>query len=357
VSGFILLFRLAGVHAATLAVLAGCATQPELPPADSAEPGIESEPATAPEEDYSYQRAVALLVEGRTDPAERMLKTRLEAVPGDDSARELLRQIQADPTEYLGESSFEYEVKPGESLSVLADRFLGNHRLFIVLARYNDIETPSLLRVGQALRIPGNYRDDAAPSRTPTDREEQARAYLADSRPRQVLELYAGVDPDSLSRDELTLLGDAHQRWIERALSSGNLDTARERLDAAQALAPADGGWSDRLGWLEGRITAEAAYRDGLRLRELEPAAAAQAFNRALSVDPEHVRARESLSRLRDNAVPKLHQEAVILYRHQDLDEAIDLWNQILAISPDFEPAQAYRARARELRRRLEELD
>jgi tetratricopeptide (TPR) repeat protein len=45
----------------------------------------------------------------------------------------------------------------------------------------------------------------------------------------------------------------------------------------------------------------------------------------------------------------------VVLYRDQQLDKAIALWNRVLAIAPNYEPAVAYRARALELKQRLKQ--
>lgn len=331
------------------AATGGCAAISELPTTGGVDPGAG--------EDFSHARVMELLHEGHAARARSMLAARLEAEPGDSRSRELLRQIEAPPAEYLGEASFDYEVQPGETLSVLAQRFLGNYRLFFVLARYNDIEKPMLLQAGQVLRIPSDYWDGPAPSREPLDREIRAREFLAESRPREALALYADVQPDALGRDELTLLGTAHRRWIERALNGGDLDRARQRLEAARRQAPDNGHWGDWLDDLAGRTSAEAAYREGVAARSRDPAAAARALNRALAADPRHARARRALSELRREVVPELHREAVILYRNQELDAAITLWDQALSIDPDFQPAQGYRTRAEELRRRLNDLE
>lgn len=341
-----------GIQAVVVVMLYGCAALSELPESDGTDPG-----GAASTEGYSYTRAVELLLQGRADSAETMLRSRLEAAPGDNRARELLRQIETPPAEYLGEASFEYEVRPGESLSVLAQRFLGNYRLFFILARYNDIDKPSLVPAGRVLRIPSDYWDGPTPSREPLDREIRAREFLADGRPREALALYDDAAADSLGRDELALLATAHRRWIERALHRGDVDDARERLDAARNQAPDNGRWEDWLGELATRATAEAAYRKGQALRQSDPTAAARSLTRALEANPGDSRARNALSELRREHVPELHREAVILYRNQELDEAIRLWKQVLSIDPDFQPAQGYLARAEELRRRLEDLD
>ena len=58
---------------------------------------------------------------------------------------------------------------------------------------------------------------------------------------------------------------------------------------------------------------------------------------------------------LRKQLVAVYHQRAIVLYRDQQLDQAISLWNRVLAIEPDFEPATVYRARALELKQRLKQ--
>lgn len=345
--------RLALFQVASLAALAACTplTGPPLPG-----PEATQQAPQAPGE-FSYTRVMELLHEGRRSAARTLLDAHLASHPDDTRAKRLLRQMQAPPEAFLGAASFDYDVQPGESLSELAQRFLGDYRLFIILARYNDIDTPSRLQAGQTIRIPSDYRDAAPSAGASQDRERHARQLLEASRPGDAVALYAQVPANTLGREALRTLGDAHRMWIEQALAGGHLDAARERLAAARAAAPASGSWSDWLDALARRTTIDTAYRQALAMRDREPAAAATVLRGVLEMDPQHAGARDALAALRDTTVPALHQEAVLLYRHQQLEKAIDLWEQIQVIDPDFEPAAGYLARARELRRRLEELD
>ena len=47
-----------------------------------------------------------------------------------------------------------YRVSRGDSLWIIARRLFGDGAAWTTLARYNDLENPSLLRVGQELTIP-----------------------------------------------------------------------------------------------------------------------------------------------------------------------------------------------------------
>jgi tetratricopeptide (TPR) repeat protein len=58
---------------------------------------------------------------------------------------------------------------------------------------------------------------------------------------------------------------------------------------------------------------------------------------------------------LRKDVLAGYHQRAIVLYRDQQLDPAIALWDRVLAIDPDYEPATVYRTRALELKQRLKQ--
>jgi len=55
--------------------------------------------------------------------------------------------------------------------------------------------------------------------------------------------------------------------------------------------------------------------------------------------------------------VAQLHREALDAYRAQDLNRAIELWDQVLIIDPDHENARLYRAQAVELQVKLRNLN
>jgi len=99
--------------------------------------------------------AITLLGAGQSQAA----RAQLAVVPADDpqasSARLLLREIDEDPAAILGERSHPYRVRPGETMTGLARRFLGDGRLFYALARFNDVAVPDDPIAGRVIRIPG----------------------------------------------------------------------------------------------------------------------------------------------------------------------------------------------------------
>jgi murein DD-endopeptidase MepM/ murein hydrolase activator NlpD len=71
------------------------------------------------------------------------------------TATSLVRQIREDPAALYGRESFAYRVQSGDTLASIAQRYMNDRDQFYGLARYNGIEVPRQLPVGQMIRIPG----------------------------------------------------------------------------------------------------------------------------------------------------------------------------------------------------------
>jgi len=130
--------------------------QPTAASASASTPGqprVEPRPGLSPTQ--RFRLAVEHLEDGQFDAAEVELVAYLSAVPNSSRARHLLEQLTTPPAELLGSDSFQYRIGEGESLSTIADKYLGDPLLFVALARFNDIARPNNVVVGQTLRIPG----------------------------------------------------------------------------------------------------------------------------------------------------------------------------------------------------------
>ena len=312
----------AGLIALLAGLSAGCAqlsaidarlqglTGQSTPSSEVASPG-DGESEAAPR---SLDAILADLQRGQYRQGRRDLGRYLERHPDDAVARAVLQQLEADPARVLGEESHRYVVRPGDSYSALAQRHLGDAGLFLILARYNDSSNPSDLRVGEVVRLPGPPSGESVASSTSVEAGAPARRSL-DPAPRP-------------SRETVEAL----------ALPDAPLP----------ALRP---------GEADNEPTAQALQRRGLALLEQgEREAALGQLEAALKRDPSLEPAASRVPSLREDLVADYHQRAILRYRNQSLDEAIALWNRVLAIDPAFEPARSYRARARELQRRLEDL-
>jgi tetratricopeptide (TPR) repeat protein len=106
-----------------------------------------------------YKKSVDLLKEGNTKQAKMELEDIIFDHPDDKNAYLLLKTINADAKLLIirefGNESFKYKMKPSESLSQVAERFLGNKAWFYALARYNNINTSISINAGRTIRVPG----------------------------------------------------------------------------------------------------------------------------------------------------------------------------------------------------------
>ena len=137
---------------------------PPAPPVAAPEPPVPYSPATAQRLTVA---AIEMLEQGHEEQAAVELRRALQSDPNHRLAQNMLRQIEADPQAVLGRESFPYRVQPGETLSRIAQRFLGDVHQFYILARYNDIPVPRQLQGGQLLRIPGKAPPPGTASAAP----------------------------------------------------------------------------------------------------------------------------------------------------------------------------------------------
>jgi tetratricopeptide (TPR) repeat protein len=202
--------RLVAAFAAAV-VVAGCATPDATKPAEprpSTAPtsGTSTAPTTAtptapvaPEVPPAEARpmaarlalqAVDQLQGGDDIGARATLDQALRLDPNNELAKNLMNQINADAQRELGATFFRYTVQPGESLSRLAQQYMGDRFRFWILAKYNDIANPSRLSAGQVIKIPGRQpavpppvvaTPEAAPAKAAEPESPRTDTQLADA--------------------------------------------------------------------------------------------------------------------------------------------------------------------------------
>jgi tetratricopeptide (TPR) repeat protein len=308
------LARVAASAAVVCMLLLGCAA-PEPKPAPTPAPAppppapvvVEpAKPAPPPVPELSPAQAKAqaqkLAVEAITQlqngdepAASRTLEQALALDPANDLAKKLMDQIKADPQKELGAVFFRYTVQRDDSLSKLAQQYLGDRYRFHILAKYNEIQNPSKLAAGQVIKIPGRAPPPGAPKPPPS---------IATPAPDTTDEAAKAAAPEANTPRGASMA--LMQQGAELS-KSGNLEGA---YDAYR----------------------EAALRDP--------------GNRDAVVQRDATRA--SLSR-------RYEREAAQAFQRQNLDEAINKWDRVLALEPGNQKAKLERERAIDLRRRMNE--
>ncbi|MGD9965393.1 MAG: LysM peptidoglycan-binding domain-containing protein [Hyphomonadaceae bacterium] len=180
----------------------------------------ETAPVSAAGPREHVRAAVDLLGRGEESQARAELRAALEARPGNATAQRLLQQLDADPRTLLPGAPRPYMVRPGETMSQLAERFFGDGLLFYALARYNEIDAPNQLAAGQILMIP----------RRPGQPAEEAA--LDDVAPLEQRAPDAAAPPRSIDASRASQL----RLQALQQLNSGRVDSAVALLRQARSL-------------------------------------------------------------------------------------------------------------------------
>lgn len=245
-----------GAWLATALLAAACATpepapKPAPPPPppvvvaapEPPKPAPPPEPQLSPAEKRAQAQkltldAIAQLQNGEQPAAQRMLEQALALDPGSDLAKKMMDQIKADPQKELGTVFFRYTVQRDDSLSKIAQQYLGDRFKFHILARYNDIANPSKLAAGQVIKVPGRGQAVAPkPAAAPADAADEAAKIAAPEaatpRNASMALMQQGNDLQKAGN-----LEGAYDAFREAALRDpGNRDAALQRDATRQALA------------------------------------------------------------------------------------------------------------------------
>ena len=309
--------------AAALA-LAGCTTPPPAPapeppesrtqPASAPEP-VASRPATPAEQQQAQKivlHAAELLEAGNEADARSEIDRALSLDPNNKLAQSFQRQMTVDPAAALGTESFAYTVRPGETLSRIAGRFMGDIYAFYLLARYNDVKVPRQVSSGQTIRIPGKSPPPEVlkPSR-PTVEAKPKPPRPAD---RPVVE--------------------------------------RKEPEPAPPPPPVPPPPQEVL------TPAEKAYRDGLAAQGSgNKERAYQQFRQASQLDSSHPNARAKADQVRRELAVQHERNARTAFARQDLDGAIRSWDRVLDLDPGNDTARLEKQKAQSLKQKIEKLN
>jgi hypothetical protein len=158
--------------------IAGCA-QKQAPEPVAAAPVVETlQPTPGLTANARLQLALKSLQNGDAERARVELTQYVAEQPKNKTGTGLLAQIETPIEKYYPRDNFPVTIKSGESLSTIAQSYLGDPLQFYALARYNQIQVPSRVSVGQTIRVPKTQAAAAALARGPAASAPPPRAEL-----------------------------------------------------------------------------------------------------------------------------------------------------------------------------------
>jgi tetratricopeptide (TPR) repeat protein len=304
-----------------------------------------------------FQMAVNLLQRGNAAQADVELKAYLMEVPNSAQAKALLAQIETPIGMLYPADNFPIVLEPNQTLSTLAGLYLGDVLQFYALARYNMIENPSVVSVGQTIKIP------ATPMALST---RDSQSMLASMPPPAIIA--PGLSPSAPPPRPATPAG-RRDPWaaVRAAVAAGlfgeavsTAESARLRPSKAQAplLAAAYAGNAKALSESDAKEAESQAVRAGQLYLDTadRPIDAVEPLALATMLDPTDMRAQTLLASAKMKAADIYYRQGVDAFQRQDLDGAIAAWDKAIAYNPEHKNAQLQRAQAIELKQNLQKL-
>lgn len=364
-----------------MALLSACASKETAAPPPPPPPPVVAAPvAEAPkpvEEVFTatpnlkpkerFRKAVKDLETGQSGQAKAELNQYvIDSPESNKRAQALLAQIDTPIENYFPPENFSVTVGTGETLSTLAQTFLGDALKFYVLARYNGIANPSQVSVGQTVKIP----------RTP------ATLAAKDARDKGVVAKPAAPEPELAAEQEEVAEAPADAKAaagkaapkgvmdkIRKLAASGDTDGAIREIEAnklGSGLSAADATFvadtylasAKSLKATNPSLAGSRAQKAGdsyLRMGD-KPDKALEAAQLASSLNPSSAGTQKLLTSAKTAAADRYYRNGLSAFRKQELDAAITAWDKVLEIDPNHENAKLQRAQALELKEKLSKL-
>jgi len=340
----------------------------EAAPAAVAPPKLPEQPERddkqCPATDTKSSRArvrdgIKFLHSGKPDEAKRELTLALCQDAENTEAKEFIRQIDASRDELLGDELFKYTVRPGDSLSRIAEQFLNDPMKFYLLAKINGITEPGMLSVGRTIEIP--LPKDAA-----------RRMKNADMEPPTASIEPAGGSYDAPLKIAIKASDNQDRNPAIHFTTDGTAPSAQSpsysrpfELKASATvkfIAIDASGNVSRIKSVDFKLKqkkdeAEELFAAGLREAEKgDMGKAYETFSKVLAYNPSHSGALMQIDKIKPDLADQYRKKAKNALRSQDLDKTIEYWDKVLDLYPGDDLARIERTRAVELKNRLKKI-
>ena len=326
-----------------------------------------------------WQAAINYLQTGNEYDARWALEKSLALNPDSKVANELMYQLDVDAINALGSDNFEYKVQYGDSLSKLSKLYLDDSLKFYLLAKYNDIENPGRLVVGQTIQIPGSkteysidpeeeLKEESKDSLSTNNSEENkktttpqlladAREMLAAGENMATIDLIENNVSDFNSNLEIkSVLVNAYYLEAKSMIDNENITQSKLLLSRAVELEPDNIEVNMMLIDMNEVDQAEVLFKKSLKaLADNDLINAYDLIKRALAVQPGYQLAAAKKIEIEKSLAKFYYKQALMAQRKHELDQAIEYWDKVLALDNQNDNAKLYRSKAVSLKIKLDQ--
>jgi tetratricopeptide (TPR) repeat protein len=278
-----------------------------------------------------YRRGLELQDQGKYGKARHEFLTALRLRPDFPEVVELLKPLQPKPhTRYVV-----HRVEEGEFLTTIAQKYYNDQSKFGIIARFNDLEDATKLYAGMKLKIP----EIEGVSFSPAARAQTAIS-TSDNKEDSAITREQEMDYDQAA---------IYQEQGVSLLEEGQYLAALHEFQKVLNTDPSRKQVREYMAW--------AHYRQGeVLFNHAEYLGARTQFQKALSFDEDWTACKEQVKRSEDAYKEVHYLKGIQHFEEEKLREAIEEWQVVNDMDPDYKQVQNYLLRARKLLEKVQEL-
>lgn len=263
-----------------------------------------------------------------------------------------------------------YRVQKGDTLGSIAYKFLGSAGYYTKIASLNNINPSQPIHLGQQLLIPTSSNLNQAATITsqpiklatksvqkePQNAEAISKA-ISEKDYKLALNLLLKEASEKNSgqiQQQIKTTAQAYSNSLTEqnkpfeAKNMLNRLTAHSNVSAVNKLA-----FTDQLNQINCQEFIDKALQSN---QQNKPQETYIHLKSAFEIAPQTAQESSDFVNLRDEITESKHQEALRYYRKQQLTQALNAWQEILAIKPNDDLAIVYIDRVKAIQQKLEEL-
>lgn len=278
-----------------------------------------------------YRRGLELQDQGKYGKARHEFLTALRLWPDFPEVVELLKPLQPKPhTRYVV-----HRVEEGEFLTTIAQKYYNDQSKFGIIARFNDLEDATKLYAGMKLKIP----EIEGVSFSPAARAQTAIS-TSDNKEDSAITREQEMDYDQVA---------IYQEQGVSLLEEGQYLAALHEFQKVLNTDPSRKQVREYMAW--------AHYRQGeVLFNHAEYLGARTQFQKALSFDEDWTACKEYVQRSEDAYKEVHYLKGIQNFEEEKLREAIEQWQVVNNMDPDYKQVQNYLLRAQKLLEKVKEL-
>jgi tetratricopeptide (TPR) repeat protein len=287
-----------------------------------------------------YRRGLELQDQGKYGKARHEFLTALRLWPNFPEVVELLKPFQPKPhTRYV-----EHRVEEGEFLATIAQKYYSDPSKFGIIARFNDLEDATKLYAGMKLKIPEIEGVSFSPAAL-------AQTSISTSGNKAGYKVAPEAEDSAITRDEEMDYDQVaiYQEQGVSLLEEGQYLAALHEFRKVLNTDPTRKQVREYMAW--------AHYRQGeVLFNHAEYLGARTQFQKALSFDENWPACKEYVKRSEDAYKEVHYLKGIQYFEEEKLREAIEEWQVVNDMDPDYKQVQNYLLRARKLLEKVKEL-